>query len=75
MRGTDMKADYAFSVSYPDPAEAIEALRRARFEFECLLDYAATNHPAALVDEYGPQLATLAEEMHDEITTTWMKYL
>jgi hypothetical protein len=70
-----MTTDRVFAVNYPDPKEAIEALRRARFEFECLLDYVATNHPAALVDEYGPQLATLAEEMHDEITSTWIKHL
>lgn len=70
-----MTDERVFAVSYPDPNEAMEALRRARFEFECLLDYVATNHPAALVDEYGPQLATLAEEMHDEITSTWIKHL
>lgn len=70
-----MNDDRIFSVNYPDPKEAMEALHRARGEFECLLDYVAMNHPAALVDEYGPQLATLTEELHDEITTTWMKYL
>lgn len=67
--------DFALSVNYPNPAEAMEALHRARFEFECLLDYVAANHPAALVDEFGPGLAVLAEEMHDEITSTWMKHL
>lgn len=70
-----MTTERVFAVSYPDPNEAMEALRRARFEFECLLDYVATNHPAALVDEYGPQLAMLAEEMHEEITSTWIKHL
>lgn len=70
-----MTADRDFFVCLPDPKEAIAELHRARFEFECLLDYAAANHPAALVEEFGPQLATLAEEMHDEITSVWMKYL
>ena len=62
-------------MSYPDPAEAMAALQRARFEFECLLDYVASNHPAALVEEFGPQLAVLAEEMQDEISSVWMKRL
>lgn len=70
-----MKADRAFFVMYPDPAEAMEALRRARFEFECLLDYVAANHPAALLDEYGSELATLREELEEEVYGVWLKYL
>lgn len=70
-----MTYDYAISINYADPKEAMEALHRARFEFESLLDYAASNFPDSLIEEFGPQLATLAEEMHDEITTTWMKHL
>ena len=70
-----MTDDQVFAVCLPDPDEAMDALRRARFEFECLLDYVATNHPRALGDEYGYQLEVLREELDDEIQHVWMKHL
>lgn len=65
----------SFVVCYPDPKEAMEALERARFEFQCLLDYVAHAHPRALGDEYGYQLEVLREELDDEIQHVWMKHL
>lgn len=70
-----MTDKHSFFVCYPDPKEAMEALERARFEFQCLLDYVAHAHPRALGDEYGYQLEVLREELDDEIQSVWMKHL
>ncbi len=59
--------DEAFVVCYPDPNEALKVLERKRFEFECLLDYVAANHPQMLAADF-------AVDLQDYISETWAKY-
>jgi hypothetical protein len=47
-----MNTDDAFVVSYDDPAECLEKLEKVQFEFECLLDYMAMNHPKHLPADF-----------------------
>lgn len=57
-----MDYDFAFSVAYPDPDEALQALERARFELECLMDYVAANHPQKISAQYLEELVEYLEE-------------
>lgn len=66
-----MTDELVFCVSIPDPAEARAALEKARFEFECLLDYVAANHPQVLTDDLG---TSLMHDMGDHISYVWHKY-
>ena len=61
----------SFFVCLPDPNEALQALERAKFEFESLLDYVAANHPQKLPPEY---LGDMHEGLFDEILRVLTKY-
>lgn len=47
-----MKSDDCLVLSYDDPAECLEKLERVQFEYECLLDYMAHNHPKHLPADF-----------------------
>lgn len=63
----NMSEERVFTVCLPDPAQALEELENKLFEFQCLLDYVAANHPQVLTAGFG-------ESVEDELHHVWAKY-